>query len=372
MNLLYKDNTSIICNICNKEFKNRRAIATHIKQIHGLTTHEYYDLFLKKDKEGICEVCGKPTRFKDFSAGYAQFCSTTCMYHSPRIIEQKSSHIKESLAKIDHNAWWYTLSDDDKQKIILKRKMSLTEESERLRKEHYKNTKIKQTILKYNSILNNCQIKYKEGNYYFCYCNMCNKNFRISLPVFRRRIKTGETMCMICNKKINNSSTCEKALYKFIKSIFPDALHNVKNIIPGYELDIFIPSIQCGIEYNGLFWHSNLKRADDYHYKKAEAFINHNIPLITVYEDQWLYSKETVMENFLNLKNNITFNDIIIECSDYQLFKVFNSNTYTLVEHKLPMFYDINKNTRTKSFAKIKPDTNYYICDSGIFVFKRK
>ena len=47
-----------ICKICNEKHDLR----THLK-VHGITSKEYYDRFIKKPDEGICPVCGKETKF---------------------------------------------------------------------------------------------------------------------------------------------------------------------------------------------------------------------------------------------------------------------------------------------------------------------
>ena len=59
----------------------------------------------------------------------------------------------------------------------------------------------------------------------------------------------------------NNRGTSfpEQALFFFIKKHFPDALsrykfpHDGRNI----EIDVYIPSICVGIEYDGVYWHKD-------------------------------------------------------------------------------------------------------------------
>ena len=44
----------------------------------GNTSKEYYDKFLKKPDDGICQVCGRPTVFSGFANGYRKTCSDEC------------------------------------------------------------------------------------------------------------------------------------------------------------------------------------------------------------------------------------------------------------------------------------------------------
>lgn len=65
------------CKLCNKEFESIRNFVRHLK-IHKMSSKEYYDNFLKQDNEGICQICGKPTKFFKFAIGYRKTCSDNC------------------------------------------------------------------------------------------------------------------------------------------------------------------------------------------------------------------------------------------------------------------------------------------------------
>lgn len=65
----------IICRICGQE-TNALGMPGHCKK-HGLNTKEYYDKFCK---EGVCKICGKPTKFGTITTGYNKTCSRKCQY----------------------------------------------------------------------------------------------------------------------------------------------------------------------------------------------------------------------------------------------------------------------------------------------------
>ena len=77
-----------ICKICNKSFTSVFSLISHIKNEHKpLTAKEYYDIYLKKENDGICIVCGKPTKFISITQGYKHHCSKACARISPEAKE---------------------------------------------------------------------------------------------------------------------------------------------------------------------------------------------------------------------------------------------------------------------------------------------
>lgn len=64
--------------------------------------------------------------------------------------------------------------------------------------------------------------------------------------------------CPICNNQ-RRTSFPEQAIYYYVKKAFPDALNSYKDIFKNssMELDVFIPSISVGIEYDGKRYHTN-------------------------------------------------------------------------------------------------------------------
>lgn len=68
-----------------------------------------------------------------------------------------------------------------------------------------------------------------------------------------------------------------------------------RRTVRGHELDIYVPSKKLAIEYNGLYWHCDLKQKDTkYHYKKWLAAKNAGIQLIQIWEDEWLENKQQI------------------------------------------------------------------------------
>jgi len=64
------------------------------------------------------------------------------------------------------------------------------------------------------------------------------------------------------------------------------------------EIDIFVPTVNVGIEYCGLFWHSEKYFHKNKHYDKYKICDENNIRLLTIFSDEWKYRQDQV-KNFI-------------------------------------------------------------------------
>lgn len=99
------------------------------------------------------------------------------------------------------------------------------------------------------------------------------------------------------------SSLGEKELFDYVDSICSvDILSNVNNLIPPYQLDIYIPSHKLAIEYNGVYWHSELRGRDkNYHLNKTTKCEELGIRLIHVLESEWIKHPDIVKSRLSTL-----------------------------------------------------------------------
>ena len=92
------------------------------------------------------------------------------------------------------------------------------------------------------------------------------------------------------NKKKGVSKE-EKDLLASLKSLFPRDTRIVENdrtILGGKEIDILIPSYSLGIEYDGLYFHSEKDgKGPEYHYNKTLQCRTKGIQLIHIFSDEW-------------------------------------------------------------------------------------
>ena len=115
-----------------------------------------------------------------------------------------------------------------------------------------------------------------------------------------------------CPKCVNKISKSEQEIYDFILSLgIYNILQSNRTILNNKELDIYLPDYNLGIEFNGLYWHNEDYKEDNYHQKKTDECLSKNIQLIQIFEDEWLHKKDIVKSRLLNILNKIQSNRII-------------------------------------------------------------
>ena len=108
----------------------------------------------------------------------------------------------------------------------------------------------------------------------------------------------GSNGCKKCNCI---SSKAENEILEFISN-YIKCEPNDRKIIKPYEIDIYIPDLKIGIEYNGLIWHSDRFKDDkNYHLKKLELSNSNNVQLVQIFADEWLNKQEIVESRLLNI-----------------------------------------------------------------------
>jgi hypothetical protein len=133
----------------------------------------------------------------------------------------------------------------------------------------------------------------------------------------------------ICSHMENgtNSSKAELYLLDIIKKHYPKTqklmdrkvkIENMPNI-HGFEIDIYVPELRKGIEFDGLYSHSieGLKRGrpkwsntelSNYHETKDFWFLSKNIEILHIKEEDWKNNKENCIQKcfmFLNINQEV-------------------------------------------------------------------
>ena len=112
-------------------------------------------------------------------------------------------------------------------------------------------------------------------------------------------------------KKSTNASKSEINISIFIKKKFPKAQKlydrkvkiEGKPHIKGFDIDIYIPELRKGIEFDGTYWHSvpGLKRSridwpeddlENYHKIKDDYFLSKNVKIYHIKEEDWRIDPE--------------------------------------------------------------------------------
>jgi ribosomal protein S16 len=165
--------------------------------------------------------------------------------------------------------------------------------------------KLSLTIFKKNEVLINSE-KYtllnSDNLEFLIRCKSCSQDFKIQRQLWRNRIKNSEDICLVCNPIINGTSKEEKNILNYIKEIYDgEIIENFR--MEGKEIDIYLPNLKVGFEYNGLYWHSEINKNRSYHRDKLTFFNSFGIDIIQIWEDDWLYRGDIIKSMILNKLN---------------------------------------------------------------------
>ena len=467
-----------VCAECQRVFNDARSFSIHVTKNHQMDAQSYYDKHVKTGNEGVCKVCGAPTKFHTITAGYRETCSAKCrnklLYldkergdavkskraatcldrygvtnaggtkdslekaqqthlakrgvkwatQSKEVIEKAKEtcmekygsttyiHSTEGTAKVeatveakygrnnffsgeegnkaareayqakhgyDHNmhdpkvlakvkadqqakyggkffvetdefkeksratqeqeyGTWYSASDEGRRRyreIMLekhgvpeyfqsedfkekskatclekygvenvsqtpdwKSKVEATS-MERYGVPHYSQSVQNKTaaIEKYNSILHpyNCIVTqmFNKNSIAF-HCNTCNGDCCENYQLIEWRASHSITPCTVCFPQNNVVSAEELELKRYIEELGATVMHYDRDFLGSYGADIVIEDKKLIIEYDGIYWHSELYKDSKYHLEKKLLAEEKGYRLVHVFSDEWKYRNSVV------------------------------------------------------------------------------
>lgn len=91
----------------------------------------------------------------------------------------------------------------------------------------------------------------------------------------------------------------ENEVREFVNSLGFETTKD-RTILEGKEIDIYVPEKKVGIEYNGLYWHSDavLENAINVHKYKTDLAATKGIRLLHLFEDDWK-NKRGLVERYI-------------------------------------------------------------------------
>lgn len=170
--------------------------------------------------------------------------------------------------------------------------------------------------------------KLLENSYYYVICPLCgekmskitnshlSKYHNMTLKEFRIKYPNIKIMSDYMNEQLDNVrqysnlvvskkrfiSSYEVELHNFLKHYNVNFETN-RQILIGKEIDILIPSINLGIEFDGLRWHSEFygKKDKNYHLNKTILCNQKGYSLIHIFEDEYVNNKDIVFSKLKHL-----------------------------------------------------------------------
>lgn len=290
------------CKICNREFKNKRSFIQHLWQSHLMKFYNYL-INICKIKHPICKYCKeKPVKFT--RAKFNKYCSFNCSHKASR------EYMKQ----------YYMEHPDEVQKLSVKM------------------SKIKNNIEIKNQISKTSKLVWK---------NKSEKEKQNQLKGIK-----------------NKDSQGQNEIENFINLLQINTIKNYREL--GFEIDIYLPEYNIGIEYNGLYWHSGWginKLNKNYHKNKLNKCKKEGIRLIQIFDDEWQNKREILKSKLKNILNKSDNNKIyarkciIKEIHDNRLIYNFYNNNHiqgqTYGDVNLGLFHN-NKLMAIMSFIEGK------------------
>jgi hypothetical protein len=286
----------------------------------------------------ICK-CSKPLTFISITSGYREFCSTSCTY-------AKDTARDRRIATMEKNGG-----------IGLANPATLLKAKNKLQEKHgidvtnpgqIKSHKLNMTINNsmkdpkvIDSIRNQCLIKYGVdwhskrqdvrskmiASSFAIYGVSNHSQLHYSVETWRYLTDYDSMKSLFDTLSVSEISTklnvSETTVLKHLKilgirlptEIIPEkqlanllALHGfndfskTRKVLPsGKELDLYSPSLQIGIEYCGLYWHSERYSKSTDHRNKWIECKEQNIKLISIFEDEWILNRKIVESRLLHM-----------------------------------------------------------------------
>jgi len=203
---------------------------------------------------------------------------------------------------------------------------------------------------------------------------LCDEHgyYEIGISAFYHRYRNDHNMCIKCNS-LGSYTKSENNLLQFIKENYNGKIdENKRDILNNkYEIDIYLPELKIGFEFNGLYWHSEIYKKKDYHQEKTNLAEEKNIKLIQIYEDDWNYKQDIVKSRILNIIGK-TQNKIfarkceIREINDNKLIRDFLENNHLQgfvgSKFKIGLFYD-NELVSLMTFGNFRKSMGQKSCE---------
>ena len=211
--------------------------------------------------------------------------------------------------------------------------------------------------------------------------NICKDSYSVSPDKF-----LSGRRCPNCAKNIT-SSRKEKEVFKNINN--NSAKMNVK--FNKKEIDIFIESLNIGIEFDGLYWHSTARNDNKHNLlEKTEFFKSHNIPVIHIFEDEWDKDQDNIKsrlsdillnntqyiqdpnnpDQLIPFTNEIQSNCIVIDRRWFITDKDILAAGYRLTETLPPKEFFLTNSCDIRHTEKSE-DTKFSIFDCGYFIYEK-
>jgi hypothetical protein len=250
----------------NGKYDSRRVKPRHqafLSTLPGDCTSE--KVWLQFHIRPMC-LCGLPTKYLDYTQGYRQYCSRKC-YHTSPFEEFERRHRKE---KNWASPEWHEQT------------------TAKMRIAHFKNrTPKKLAELAEKGIVPLDEIVPGQANEYR-WQHTCGEVFIKSFA------RTKSIYCPKCHV-----SQGQGELYELIRRNYSGTIIvNDRTVIAPKEIDIYLPELKLGFEFNGKYWHPGDGSRERFKTDEADAV---GIRIVHIWEIEWKKDRKLQEASVLQL-----------------------------------------------------------------------
>lgn len=320
-----------------------------------------YFILLDKDL-AICKNCNNEINF-NYTIRNAQYCSHKCANSDKELCKKKTQTMfKTNIDKYGYKVAMLIPENRKKQKEASNSKTARIKafNTKREKTKERWNNRLKAAETKYNITLQNDSNEFfdiflNDPLYQFKWkCNKCGSIF-----MNRFTDKKG-ILCCKCHK-LNGSSLEEHSMKDYIISLV--GLDNVvtrkmilkANSTTRFQIDVYIPKLKLGFEYNGLYYHQYTSERNNMHLYKTLLAEENDIRLVHIRSDMWLNDNRNTKMLIKNIiQNNINFspytNPVILTLDRSIFNKAWRIPGYILEHEVKPKILQINLDNRQYNY----------------------
>ena len=332
----------VVCPMCNLHITGySRALGLHAKQ-HNISSDEFYVMLFCNGVRPKClckDECQNHTRWLGWNVGFE---SCVKGHFSDERIQKMA---KSRSLTVQHPDWKHWSTRDNAKEIIKKsaEKRSLTMKKKISSGEHImwmssdKSKEIREKILQtrkknysakdnplrmtYNTFIERLNLviqdkfeiidglqNFNDRNTNFEHkiivkCKTCSYEHKSSAYNLIRR-GNNQLRCKNCGYD-STPSKSQLEILEYVKSLEVDVLLNNRTLIAPLEIDVLIPG-QLAIEFDGLYWHSELFASKFDKEIKRKKCLEQNIQYLSFFEDEWEH-KTNICKSMISyrLKKNL-------------------------------------------------------------------
>jgi len=171
-------------------------------------------------------------------------------------------------------------------------------------------------------------------------CGNCLGDWSSYRTTTNNLVNSDVCICPNCNSEYfeivekSGVSNLEKELTEYVKKVYDgNILENTPIPNSRKTIDIYLPDLRIGIEFNGLYWHGEFnKPSKTYHKDKKKLCKENNILLINIWEDDWR-ERQDIVKSLISNKLGVTKKKIGARCCEIRIVSHKESKDFLIENH---------------------------------------